>query len=56
MIRLPERAAPSLWPQSLDDEVRMRAAFEVLEKENRFLKDLVIRLTETVLRSVVCKK
>lgn len=56
MMRVPEGNVPTLWPPSLNDEVRMRAAFEILEKENRFLKDLVIRLTETVLRSVVCKK
>jgi hypothetical protein len=56
MMKLPERSVPTLWPPSLNDEVRMRAAFEVLEKENKLLKDLVIRLTETVLKSVACQK
>jgi hypothetical protein len=44
---------PTLWPQSLEDEMRMKLALESLEKENKGLKELVVRLSETILRNVV---
>jgi hypothetical protein len=44
---------PTLWPQSLKDEMRMKLALESLEKENRGLKELVVRLSKTVLRNIV---
>ena len=44
---------PTLWPQSLRDEMRMKLALESLEQENRGLKELVVRLSETVLRNIV---
>jgi hypothetical protein len=48
-----ERSQPTLWPQSLDDEMRMKLALETLEKENKGLRELVVRLSETVLRNIV---
>jgi hypothetical protein len=45
-----ERSHPTLWPQGLNDEVRMK--LEALEKENSVLKELVVRLSETVLRNL----
>jgi hypothetical protein len=47
-----ERSPPTLWSMSLDDEVRMKLALEGLENENRRLKDLVISLSETILRNI----
>ncbi len=48
-----ERRQPTLWPQSPDDEMGMKLTLETLQKENRDLKELVVRLSETVLRNVV---
>jgi hypothetical protein len=48
-----EQSQPTLWPQSPEDEMRMKLALESLEKENKGLKELVVRLSETVLRNVV---
>jgi hypothetical protein len=45
-----EPSNPTLWPQGLNDEVRMK--LEALEKENSVLKELVVRLSETVLRNL----
>jgi hypothetical protein len=47
-----ERRQPTLWPQSLEDEMRMKRALHSLEKENKGLKELVVRLSETILRQV----
>jgi len=50
-----ERSEPTLWPQSLKDdlkdEMRKKLALESLEKENKSLKELVVRLSETILRN-----
>jgi hypothetical protein len=36
-----------MWPQSLEDETRMKLALESLENENKGLKEeLVVRLSE----------
>ena len=47
-----EQRQPTLWPQSLRDEMRMKVALDSLENENRRLKELVVRLSETILRNV----
>jgi len=47
-----ERKPPSFWPQSPDDDMRMVGALRSLEKENIELKELVVRLSETILRYV----
>jgi len=48
-----ERKPPSFWPQSPDDdEIRMRGILRSLEKENMELKELVVRLSETILRYI----
>lgn len=47
-----EQGQPTLWPQSLRDELRMKLAIDSLEKENKRLKELVVRLSETILRNV----
>ncbi|EIG59368.1 hypothetical protein ABIB90_005398 [Bradyrhizobium sp. JR4.1] len=47
-----ERRQPTLWPRSLEDELRMERALHSLEKENKDLKELVVRLSETLLRHV----
>jgi len=47
------RSQPTLWPQGLHDETRMKLAIESLQKENRGLRELVVRLSETVLRNIV---
>lgn len=43
-------------PPIFDDEDRMKAAIEALEKENQSLKDLVIQLSTLVIREVTGKK
>lgn len=49
-----ERKPPTFWPQNLDDEMRMRLALRSLEKENTALKELVVRLSETILS--ICRR
>lgn len=51
-MTLPKQIPPTLWSQS-DGETRTKLALESLKKENRELKELVVRLSETVLRRVV---
>ena len=51
-MTFPEQIPPALQPRS-EDDIRTKLTLEALEKENRGLKELVIRLSETVLRRVV---
>jgi hypothetical protein len=47
---------PKRRPQIFnDDEARMRAALEPLEKENRSLKKLVIQLSSLVVQKITGK-
>jgi len=55
-MALPEETPVERRPQIFDDEDRMKAAMESLEKENRSLKDLVIQLSTLVIRKVTGKK
>jgi hypothetical protein len=51
---LPVRRSPSLWdfePAHHDDE--FSRTLDALEQENRRLRDLVVRLTETAIRNIV---
>ena len=48
-----ERSQPTLWPESLNDETAMKLALESLKKENKRLKEMVVRLSEIVLRNIV---
>jgi hypothetical protein len=48
-----KRNEPTLWPESLKDEMRMKLALESLETENKRLKEMVVRLSEIVLRNIV---
>ena len=56
MMTAPEQKPEKNRPQILDDTDRMKAAMEALEKENRSLKDLVVQLSELVVRKVTGKK
>ena len=47
-----ERKPPTFWPLSPDDEMQMTVAVRSLEEENIELKELVVRLSETILRYV----
>jgi hypothetical protein len=47
-----EASSPTLWPLH-NDEIRAKLAFECLEEENRRLKDIVVCLSETILRNIV---
>jgi hypothetical protein len=49
----PDQDRPTLWPQSLKDEARIRLALESAQSENRRLKDLVVRLSEMILRNIL---
>jgi hypothetical protein len=51
-----ERSQPTLWPERLHDETRMKLVIESLQKENKGLRELVVRLSETVLRNIVDAK
>lgn len=55
-MTLPEQRLVKRRLQISDDEDRMKAAMESLEKENRSLKDLVIQLSTMVIRRVAGKK
>jgi hypothetical protein len=52
----PEQILVKRRLQILDHEDRMKAAMELLEKENRALKDLVVHLSTIVIRRVTWKK
>jgi hypothetical protein len=47
-----ERNPPTFWSHGPDDEKRVTVAARSLEKENMELKELVVRLSETILRYV----
>jgi hypothetical protein len=51
-----QKNPPTLWPLYDDDQMRARLAFECLEHENRRLKDIVVCLSETVLRNLLGAK
>ena len=38
-----------------DRDIQLKRALDVLEKENRQLKGLVVRLSETIIRNVTTK-
>lgn len=44
------RGPPTLWPLCSRDEMRMMLAIQACEEENRYLKTLVVTLSEIVLR------
>jgi hypothetical protein len=48
-----ERHQPTLWPQSPDHKRGMKLTLETLQKENKGLKELVVRLSEIFLRNIV---
>ena len=50
---IPDKDRPQVFS---DEEDRIKRAMEFLEKENRSLKKLVIRLSEMVIRNVTGKK
>ena len=43
-------------PQILEDDDETKNALAALEKENKGLKDLVVRLTQTIVRKTIDKK
>ena len=55
-MTLPEQILVKRRLQILNQEDRMKAAMESLEKENRSLKDLVVHLSTIVIRRVTRKK
>jgi hypothetical protein len=50
-----QESPPTLWPL-YDDRTQAKLAFECLEQENRRLKDIVVCLSETILRNLVGAK
>lgn len=57
MNKLRDPDPPERNPQILDnEEERMTHAMEALERDNRSLKDLVIRLSATIVRLVTGRK
>jgi hypothetical protein len=52
----PEQIPIKRRPQIVGDEDRVKAAMEAIEKENRSLKDLVIKLSTLIIRRVTGKK
>jgi hypothetical protein len=55
-MTLPEEKPVRRHLQILGDEDRMKAATESLDRENRSLKDLVIKLSKLVIERVTGKK
>jgi hypothetical protein len=55
-MTLPEQIPARRRLQVFDEEDRMKAAMESLEKENRSLKELVVQLSTIVIRRVTGKK
>ena len=53
---VPEQKADKNRPEIFDDEYRMKQALEALEKENLSLKQLVVQLSELLIRKVIGKK
>jgi hypothetical protein len=53
-----EIALPQRQPHSFNevDRVQMKQALESLETENGQLKQLVVRLSETIIKSVVARR
>ena len=53
----PDERAPKPRPQfNLDDNNRPKQTVESLEKENLSLRELVVRLSEIVIRNITGKK
>ncbi|MBR1194350.1 hypothetical protein JQ609_19795 [Bradyrhizobium sp. AUGA SZCCT0169] len=52
----PEQTPDKRHPQIVGGEDRIKAAIESLEKENRSLKDLVIKLSTLIIRGITGKK
>ncbi|MGE9008166.1 hypothetical protein ACO2JO_06265 [Leptospira interrogans] len=52
----PEQTRIKRHPQIVDDDDRTKAAMDVLEKEKRSLKDLVVKLSTLIIRRVIGKK
>jgi len=50
---LPARRAPSLWDIEPAHRDEFDRTLDALEQENRRLRDLVVRLTETAIRNIV---
>ncbi len=47
-----EGSPPTLWPSSRDNEIGMKLALACLKEENRRLKEIVVSLSETILRNI----
>ena len=52
----PEQSPIKRHPQIVDDDNHVKATVEALEKENRSLKDLVIKLSTLIIRRVTGNK
>jgi hypothetical protein len=48
--------SPTLWPLPPDDRTPMEIAIEAGEQENRALKNLVVSLSEIILKNVASKR
>lgn len=51
-----EERVPLASRRPADDEARMRHAMRSLERENRTLKDLLVKLSATIVRQVADRK
>lgn len=48
--------SPTLWPLLAEDRTPMEIAIEAGEQENRALKNLVVSLSEIILKNVASKR
>jgi hypothetical protein len=51
-----ERHSPTLWPACPNEKAPIEFAIEARAEENRLLKNLVVRLSEIILRDVTDTK
>ena len=51
-----ERSSPTLWPIGPSENTSVESAIEARQEENRLLKNLVVRLSEIILKDTAGKK
>jgi hypothetical protein len=53
---IPVRDSPTLWPPQPHDWIPIEFAVRVCEQENRALKNLVVSLSEIILKDIIGSK
>ena len=56
---MPEAVPQQQWPHRFDEsdrDIQLKEALDSLQNENSQLKNLVVRLSETIIRNVTAKR